>query len=420
MSKFADHFYHPSVCQFCKNAASNLKMCENCKTVSYCSKKHQKLDLVKHKSFCKVITYLEKICTVEMENLINDRLFYLSIVVHYWRERMKRHIFQGEFNIITYRRFCVVCNARNCPFQCQVCLSEFYCSVEHQKTHKSKHKTYCLLLKVNFDLLLFNSKNAISVPLFTAITMRKDLKKFPKDLMKLIEIFVGESYVVFKQYISDVCESVSLIDLFAPAANILFGLEKAKLLKNRKLRKTKLVVHIVGADAVEESWNWGFFMEFIFHWIKNLKKLTVVVIGPEVKPLKKILNQSDVCGLCKISTSNAICLSVSKFYHNVDKVVKPDIIVGFNCGIFLFPSWIESIPRLLKYKGVPLLLTDYTLDYITKDLHTVRNNTPKKIKIVVNPQENPFSCVSPERSFDVRRNPPVHFKNAFLTLIVPK
>lgn len=394
-------------------------MCENCKTVSYCSKEHQKVDWVKHKGICKIISDLEKIfITVKMDNLINNRFFYLSKVVHYWKLKLKRDIFNGELNMVAFRRFCIVCSAKKCPIQCTVCLSVFYCSDKHQKIHREKHEQVCQLLKLNFDLSLFNYKNSISLPKFTTIPIRHGLVKLPRDLMELINIFMKELYVVFTKTI-ETLEAYSLIDLFAPPANIIFGLEKANLLKNRKFRKNKLVIHIVGADEEEQSWNWGFFMEFMFHWIKNLEKLTVVVIGPNIKPLKKLFNLFGICGRCNVSSSNAICFSLSNFYHNLDNLSKPDIVVGFNCGIFLFPSWKKSIPKLLKHSGVPLLLTDYTLDWLQKDLSVVKNNTSKKIKIIVNPKKNAFRCISPYRSVDVIRNP-ICYKNAFIILIVAK
>lgn len=416
MSTSTRDFHHPSVCQFCKST-DNLIVCESCKTVSYCSNEHQKVDWAKHKSLCEFMSDLEKIFTVELEKLINNRLIYLSIVVHCWKQKMKRDMLKSELNMVAFRRVCIVCNARNCPIQCKVCSSVFYCCGEHQKIHRRKHESFCQLLKISLDVSLFNYKNIISVPQFTVTPIRYDLTKLPLSLWKLADIFTREFYVIFTKQMGHV-EALSLIDSFSPVANIIFGLEKANLLKNRKLRKTKLVVHIIGADEEEQSWNWGFLMEFIFHWIKNLKKLTVAISGPNINPLKNKFNRLFVCGSCNMSSSNAIRFSVSKYYH--DTLAKPDMVVGFNCGIFsLSLSCAKSIPKILKHDGVPLLLTNYTLDWIKNDLNMIKNNMSKKLKIIVKPQRNPFSCLSPEGSVDVKRNP-VHYKNAYITLIVTK
>lgn len=414
-----EDFYHPSVCHVCKSR-TDLSVCGNCKSISYCSKAHQSFHWHEHKKICTLISYTDEMYTVEMQNQYQDQSDYFNMIRNEWQKKLKRELYFYESEMLFYRKFCVICNVRNCPLGCKNCASVFYCSIEHQQEHREKHLLYCGCLKLKLDILIHNSKRKNSSSFIISDQYFKDdFKHLPPTQVKMFSIICAESYLVFQQEL-DFLDSFVVIDIFVPILNILFGLQKGRVLKDRMLPKNNLLVHIVGADQIELSWNWDFIFEFMYHWIKNLKKLNIILIGPE---LQRWSHNSSIqlptyCKTCQKNTVNANCFTTSKYYHDVvNGLGKPDIIVAFNCGIFASSSWIPSIGSLTKFPGVPLLLTDYTLTYLKDDLEVIRNCSKRGIEVLLSPEWNRFSCVTPERNLDIKNCPTVH-RNGYITILL--
>lgn len=410
-------FYHPSVCHVCKSK-TDLSICANCKSISYCSKTHQSANWPEHKKLCKLISYTDEMYTVEMQNQYQDQDVYLNLIKNELKKKLKRELYWYEIEMLIFRKYCAMCNVRNCPLGCQHCASVFYCSVEHQKEHSEKHLPFCGSLKLNLDILVSNFKTKINSFAMSDQHFKDDIKHLPATQIKMFSIICAENYLFFPREL-EFLHTFIIVDVFAPILNILFGLERGMVLKDRMLPKKSLLVHIVGADQMELSWNWDFIFEFIFHWIKNLKKLTFILIGPELTRWShSSSNQSNYCKTCQNNNINANCFTMTKYYHDVvNGLGRPDIIVAFNCGIFAASSWIPSIGSLTKFSGVPIVITDYTLTYLKDDLEAIKNCTKKEIQVVLFPQWNHYSCVSPERSFDIKNCPILH-RNSYMTILM--
>lgn len=422
LSLYQESFYHPCVCNICKNT-ENLKICAKCKSFSYCSVFHQRADWFEHKKLCRVISKSDedlelKIKNEEIGTLTGDqtgeRDAYLAMVEDAWTKRLKRSLNTSEKNVMLYRNICLVCYTKNASIGCKKCFSVFYCSQEHQNVHLVKHVLYCDKLKRNFQLFLVNYHTRSR----HVILSKKNicLNVFPENLEKLMAYLEKGNYLVVPRTLS-IFEHLSITDNIAPIMNILYGLEKSHLLKKHNFIKTNLVIHIVGADFEERCWDWCLLLEFAFHWIRNLKHLTYIAIGPEVGSWTySLMNMSPICGFCNMNTSNIKLYSYPISYHIiVDELAKPDLVIAFNCGIFQIPTWRNSIPSLTKYPGVPLVLTDYRLEYMEKNLAEIRNHSKNEIEVILEPQRNPFSCISPQR-FELK-NDPICYKNEYISII---
>lgn len=422
-----NQFYHPSVCHTCKST-ENVKMCTKCKTLYYCSKDHQREDWPNHKGICEVISRTDKMIPASTQNVMEilevargatERQKYFLFVLDMWRNMLKRELEPYELDIPLFRKSCPVCNSRNAPIECKICSSVFYCCIAHQEIDDLSHAASCAAIKLNFQVLLFK----YITPYKCTLKFCKkyvNVQIFPKNLESLIKILSEGSYFNGPKKLS-LQQHLFFADSIAPIANILYGLEKTNLLNNHFLRSKELVVHIVGADVEEKNWDWCLLLEFAFHWIRNLKKLTYVAIGPKAENWAVTENnmKKRICGFCTMKPANVKCYSSPYYYHDIaNKLEKPDIIVAFNCGIFLDPSWNLSISYLTKYPRVPLVLTDFKFSHMERNLQKINEYKFGKIEMILHSQRNPFSCVTPERSDFVLY--PICYKNGYIAMLQSK
>lgn len=371
-------FYHPNVCLVCKNT-SNLKRCAKCKSVSYCSKQHQVGDWLQHKDFCKVLYQFDQKYSVEEENRLHEmsRLytgdvditsgFFVKALI----KLMGKPLLKQELEIFLHRKKCVVCNSRYCLLECNNCASEFYCSIDHKRMHAENHNVYCKDLKLSFDLLIHNYKTSTRC---TTVFCKKNFpsQALPGTLEALMQLLIKEQYIAIPEDLGFL-NYVLLKDSFSPIANIIFCLEEAGLLKNGFLVKNELVVHIVGADFEEASWNWDLLFEFICHWIQNISKVIFIAIGPNTFPFTFLSLSSNK--ICSRKHKIDYFTKINEYHKVVDEIPKPDIITAFNCGFFATSTWKSSIPSLTKHSGVPVVITDYNVGYIEKDMQMVKTHS---------------------------------------------
>lgn len=419
-------FFHPSVCHWCKGR-ENLKMCVSCKSISYCCKLHQREDWISHKNVCKLISQTDKLIPVTHQNQwemelckrgFEERTHYYHSVMTFWKKKLKRNLYKYEVEILMFRKSCIICNSRNASISCQNCSSVFYCSSDHQSIHNEKHNMFCESLKLCFDAMLYNWNNFFKIHIPSLSKKCITLKAFPENLENLIEILIQESYIGLP---NNFFEKLRVTDMFAPIAIILYGLERANLLKNNSFMKNDLIVHIIGANHEEQNWNWHLLIEFVFHWIKNMRMLTFVAVGPDAGTwdLTNLGVLHSTFGSCRMRSSHIKCYSSPNYYHDVvDELEKPDIVVAFNSGIFAVPTWEKSIPSLLKYPGVPLILTDYTLSYTQQDVDIVKEISKQDIENIVIPQRNPFSCITPQRHD--HKSFPIFYNNGYIAILKSK
>lgn len=219
--------------------------------------------------------------------------------------------------------------------------------------------------------------------------------------------------------LEDKFRRIKICDYASPAANILYCLEQSRFLTEQTLGKKILTIHLVGADIIELSWDWNVVFEIIFHWVKDLEKLYFVLIGPELDSSKSLKNNdNELCMHCKERKVKATCSYYSKMYHEVVcDLDKPDLVVAFNSGLHAYDEncWGESISLLTKYSDVPLLLTAYTSKELQCDVDIVLKSSSKDLKVIIEPQRNPFSCIRPMRDFNTL-NVPIFYVNGYIAI----
>lgn len=411
LSKYCT-FFHNNLCHVCKIPSDQLKICGNCKTLAYCSKEHQKQDWKLHKDLCKVISSTENDFSDFPVKTYEDFQTIRYIRCTAWQNRLNRPLENFENQMWMFPRVCAVCYSKDVKLDCKNCISVLYCSDEHQTNYKDMHRHYCDLLKLSIDFDIHQIVNEFKVNNIIMDNIPGDEKTLPNNLFDLMNLYNKNLLAV-----EDRILRIKICDYGSPAANILFCLEQSGLLNERSLEKTSLTIHLVGADIVEISWDWPVVFEMIFHWIENLDSLNFILVGPD---LDESLSTKDVftklCSTCKEKRTS--CTFNSKMYHEVvNELDKPDMVVAFNSGLHAYDesSWGESISLLTKECGVPLLLTAYTSKELQCDVDIVVKNSAKELKIIVEPQRNPFSCMRPMRDFNTL-NVPIFYVNGYIAV----
>ncbi|EDQ91561.1 uncharacterized protein MONBRDRAFT_6441 [Monosiga brevicollis MX1] len=146
----------PTACQFClqtEHKVERLRVCANCKSISYCSVAHQRADWPFHKKICKAkcSIYDEKALVAQAERAQNVDEWCRSRVAIINGLQMIQDIMQEtllnpvELEMITFARHCAVCyeTKRDRLFDCKHCRMVSYCSAEHQQQHLVAHQRDC-------------------------------------------------------------------------------------------------------------------------------------------------------------------------------------------------------------------------------------------------------------------------------------
>ncbi|KAL1490613.1 hypothetical protein ABEB36_013275 [Hypothenemus hampei] len=406
-----NNFFRHNVCHTCKSISQDtMKLCAHCKTVSYCSKKHQADDWRNHKTICKVMRQEKEDLVWNITNS-KELCSYIQKRLIFWNLNLNRALSKSEFQMLIFPRYCVVCFSRDKLFACHRCLSTFYCSEKHQQQQLELHAKFCeeFRLSLEFDCRLYDRnecyfdmlslKNNIDAKLLSI----DDRWEFVRELV--------EPEVPLKRF-QFLCNAERLFS----GITILFALEKSRILINRIATKTDLTIHLVGSTELEVFLNWHLILEIWFVWIQNLKCLNVIFIGPEL-PANYRFNIDE-----NFLINYEINMKHYKYlYHEIfDIIPKPDLVVAFNSGVHEHETtsndlWEQSM-NLLTQNNIPLMLTAYNLKEINNDLKRIQKL--ERIKTVYGPCRNPFRNFRPLINWEYSDSEPLYYTNNYLVIVV--
>jgi splicing suppressor protein 51 len=213
-------------------------------------------------------------------------------------------------------------------------------------------------------------------------------------------------------------EVALLSELLTCPLTLLYALEKL-----RTSVKKNFVVHVVGAGAFECTFlhKW----EIILHCLPQLSFLDIIFIGPEIEQ-----EFETVCKLCVDCQQKGRELGThfqtGKLYHQYassEAFLLPDIIVAYNCGLHEYEgtnsdTWLQSLPFLVKFDHIPLILTSYTSDEAYKDVARIFDYRKGALTVYLKCSRNPFASRRPYRDWS-NENSDVFFQNYFITLVTP-
>ncbi|XP_024868161.1 SET and MYND domain-containing protein DDB_G0277331-like isoform X2 [Temnothorax curvispinosus] len=112
-------FFYATMCHVCKRIGDGvpLKLCSNCKMISYCGQEHQKQHWKQHKPLCKAIQnvlqgrqgYNMNVRGETSEEWINIKQMFMLLVSRV----LKRRLTMCEMQMFKFPRECLICHERN-------------------------------------------------------------------------------------------------------------------------------------------------------------------------------------------------------------------------------------------------------------------------------------------------------------------
>jgi splicing suppressor protein 51 len=158
--------------------------------------------------------------------------------------------------------------------------------------------------------------------------------------------------------------------------------------------------------------------------LPQLSCLDIVFIGPEIEQ-----GLETVCILCADCQQKGRELGThfqtGILYHQYassETFLLPDIIVAYNCGLHEYEgnsdTWLQSLPFLVKFDHIPLIVTSYTSDEAYKDIARILDCRKDTLTVYLKCSKNPFASRRPFRDWD-SENSDVFFQNDFISLVTP-
>ncbi|XP_051156938.1 uncharacterized protein LOC127278971 [Leptopilina boulardi] len=340
--------FYPNACHVCNcfGEKVNLKRCGACDMISYCSKEHQLKDWSSHKEICKVIRQIKKELEVnnlyeslKVSNTFNGVGEMLSIFLGKFStglettfgksfkkisqmnglklikdlsdravELLGRPLKYYELQMFSFPRVCAVCFECNPHLltNCKKCPQSSFCEMHiNDPSHENQCFKFISILYLPCEIhetvppLILDIIDEMKLPVQT------EFEKLPNSMTKFFEryfskvsfhLFSIEKRVAFNTYFSS---------KYSSPLTILFAMEKLSLNLN------SMTIHVVGASSQEQIFNdW----EAILHYLTQLNKLKIVLIGLEFIPPGSVKMQKQ-CKLCKKNKRQFIIETIMIEYH---------------------------------------------------------------------------------------------------------
>lgn len=388
--------FFPNMCHVCRafgEKAVNLKICTDCEMVSYCSEKHQTEDRPNHKEFCRAIRETKKklelneeyqllkktveknsLLTLETQeekvNYCKSTLGLYTILKNSLTKILGREINKAEQQILKFPKVCEVCFESNAQLltNCKKCPQSSFCEI-HLKD--PRHEKNCS--KFVHCLKAANVKPEIFLTISNEIKCLKaynpETKNVPNSMKEFIESLLSNLKNTFNHFNEKTEEAYisTLSERFSRSLSILLAMEKLHL--NPK----SLIIHIVGSSPEEQfETDW----ELILHFLPELSSLKLILIGPNM--INDRTEVQKICNPCKKGKRQMVIETKKAFYDQYCQgkaFQTPDMIVCFNPGFYIYPTWSKSIELFHKGK-CPLLITSLSACEGLMDLQEIRSKFP--------------------------------------------
>ncbi|XP_063918074.1 uncharacterized protein LOC135133550 [Zophobas morio] len=402
-------FFYFAVCHVCKNEGPTLKKCGKCKLVHYCNQEHQRQDWRTHKDICRVITETNTLLEFSGEGPIEFNKFKIITAV-LWHFELGRDLSVSEHEMWMFPKVCAVCYKTAVNIVCTTCWSVAYCNNKHRMLHEKQHKEFCQKLKLCLEIHqnMFNEEPEWERMSFD---FSSSVLKLPDNICDVVKIIKFKSNI---DYWRKAMNLILMTEFFCSAVNVVYALEMCKFVEKRLGKKNKIVIHTTTMEICENM-SWGVLMEFLAHWIYNLKGVKIYVISPNLNEEHR-LSFTLNCDACRKKRFNSSVVFLKGQYHEFTGTIpRPDLVVMFNAALpdVGTVEWSETVPKFLAYKNVPILLTSYTMEELKKSISKFPSPW---IKSYLKPQQNLYGSLRPVRNSEEGFDPVV-YRNSFMSII---
>ncbi|XP_051157752.1 uncharacterized protein LOC127279448 [Leptopilina boulardi] len=269
-------------------------------------------------------------------------------------ELLGRPLKYYELQMFSSPRVCAVCFECNPHLltNCKKCPQSSFCEM-HINDPSHENQCFKFISTLYSPCGIYETVPPLILDIIDEMKLpvQTEFEKLPNSMTKFFEryfskvsfhLFSIEKRVAFNTYFSS---------KYSSSLTILFAMEKLSLNLN------SMTIHVVGASTHEQIFNdW----EAILHYLPQLNKLKIVLIGLEFIPPGSVKMQKQ-CKLCKKNKRQFIIETIMIEYHKYcdsENFEKPDMIACFNPGFYAYKSWEKSI-EIFNKGQCPVLITSY-------------------------------------------------------------
>lgn len=412
-----------SLCAVCMRRSKLL--CERCRMVSYCSTTHRAQGSTKHRELCEPLSEIRS----SMASMLSSdksgsagldperyRVYRLKLIASL-ESKIGRRLELWEREIILYPRVCRSCRCfgEESATCCSRCGMEYFC-----EGHGGGHENWCAQFQIFQRVLLFQHRHGWVDPKIPNEFRQISVTRSNLDLDRLLFEIYGNCpyYRNMDTYTYSALSQLCTIPLTA-----LYSTQTCCPEWGNKIEWT---IHLVGAEFQFEGINLRVWEKLFLHFLPNLKRLRLILIGPELRLPSgvppRLLSTVRLCNKCK-SAGRAVNVTFKPemLYHDaVERLAAPDLICIYNPGLYRKTgfegkdSWFETIREFCK-ASVPVAVTSYTKHEILWEI--ARISSVADAQVVLQPRRNPFASVKPDRNFVSDDTDPLIYKNYYLTIV---
>ncbi|KAJ7022561.1 hypothetical protein C8F04DRAFT_1048921 [Mycena alexandri] len=424
----------------CKEMDVQLSRCGGCRRISYCGPECQNADWRVHKPMCKALSSLEKnsrssLAAARLVSLLpkqpitdlgklrelTDQQISICLallqrpptaVVHSWLDREPRCIVCTRTDMVIRMEAAVNSTTADDTTRLTPCpqrMLSFCCSSTHWEVAHKLHQGPSEDLRDGLSQCQMNKLTRGQIMFETTMTSwldrHKQLVWIPKHVKSGWVSLEGLSWQgefageIRKSFGMPAALPITFLitaasDTLSMPMTILYGLGKLNNDDDWTQKRT-LTVHILGADIREVTCRRVF--EEILHRTPEVKRLKLVMCGPEVPALK--LRDQEICSNCVALGRSYVLQYVADTYHDFvekqgDEFEDPDLCIAFNSGASSqLPgyTWATTF-KLLVERQLPTLLTGYNCEEAEGDAAMLRA-AGAALHPAVKPAQNPWGSM---------------------------
>ncbi|XP_071649767.1 putative protein MSS51 homolog, mitochondrial [Temnothorax longispinosus] len=383
-------FFYATMCHVCKrfDVGVQLKLCSNCKMISYCGKEHQKQHWKQHKPLCKAIQDVLQNYSMDYCGGTTDeawaakKLTFARLV----SSRLERPLHVDEKQMIYFPKECLVCHESKSLQSCKKCAASF-CQI-----HKSNpdHWKPCV------DLGLCLRSNLLSIK-YSSPDLHSYLQRVSytshtfRDMQGFIKAF-GSDYVPTNSEISYQLLAAKHSEYLTRPLTLFYVMRSLNYVKEQE----NLVIHVVGASCAEKATLSGW--EVFPRLLEAVMSVKIVMIGPELK-------HHDVPLLSTTCAKKSLTIEfhdvLYEDYVRSSSFVKPDLVAGFNLNIYKHElgsereTWAPSI-RMLAEQNCPFVSTSVTRQDSKKKIERINTILGRQVDYIYK-EKNLYASFTPHR-----------------------
>ncbi|XP_043600042.1 uncharacterized protein LOC122575315 isoform X2 [Bombus pyrosoma] len=385
--------------------------------------------LSQHRDLCEALTEIYSSIVLTLSDgsgvqLDADqyRIYRLKLLAILESE-VKRSLDLWEKEIILYPRVCRVCRRFSEKLICCAhCGMEFFC-----EEHGDEHKNWCEEFRVYQRILQLQQKHGYVNPKIPNAHLEMFVAQPEFHFDELMHRIYGSS-LYYRQMD---CYTYALLSHLCTIP--LTALYSMQISCPEWRNRTEWTIHILGAEFQFEGIHLDVWEKLFLHFLPNLQKLHLILIGPELQLPKdvppRLLSMVPICKKCK-SAGRAVIVTFKpeKLYHCLVRdpsqtLATPDLICLFNPGLYRTTgfagkdTWLETIREFSKTLA-PTTITSYTAQEMLWEINRI--NSVADVEVLLQPCKNPFASVKPDRNFVSDNTNPLIYKNYYITIVKGK